>query len=272
LGIFAALAFQETDMARTLAGGPFDDLQRFIARHPFESAAGLRILVPGWIHFRRGQRQRGWVLLGSFALLLFVALWTWGSLLSLGFVVLAFVTHVASATLVLEESSFPSLPNRLAAVFVSGALALLIYLPLFLVLSLLAWPAFEPYGSGIGFLVNRCAYRAGAPRSGQWVWMRSPPAGQPRAAQVVAVSGQEVEWTGRIWTVSGQEHALRNPIRLPVWPQTCRFTVPVNQVLVEPQDDGVTSPPLGPVVLVSRDQIIGRAWAQFYPIWERRLL
>jgi hypothetical protein len=258
-------------MAHAPAGGRIDDLG-LITREPLYSHAGVRILIPGWAHYRWGQRERGWVLLGTFAVTLFVGLWTWGTRLSLGFVALAFATHVASATVVLKESSFPTYPSRISSLFISGALAVFVYVPLFLILSLIAWPAFEPDDSGIGFLVNRTAYRAAPPRSGQWIWMRGPPLGQPRAAQVVAVSGQEVEWTGRMWTVDGHEHSLHTPIRLPVWPQTCRFKVPVDQVLVEPQDDGVSSPPLGPVVLVPRDRIIGRAWAQFYPIWERRLL
>jgi hypothetical protein len=259
-------------MARAPTGGEIDDLGPLIARHPFESPTGLRILVPGWPHFRWGQHQRGRALGGMFALLCIVGLWTWGTRMSLGFVALAFVTQVASATLVLRESSFPSHSSGMSSFFVSVALALFFYVPIFLLLTLIAWPGFEPDGNGIGFLVNRCAYRSATPRTGHWVWMRGPSMGHPRAARVVAVSGQEVEWTGREWTVDGRVHSLHNPIRLPAWPQTCRFTVPADQVLVEPQDDGVSSPPVGTVVLVSRNRIIGRAWAQFYPIWERRLL
>ena len=37
-----------------------------VDRRPFESPAGLRLLVPGWPQFSWGQRERGWVLLGSF--------------------------------------------------------------------------------------------------------------------------------------------------------------------------------------------------------------
>ena len=32
------------------------------------------------------------------------------------------------------------------------------------------------------------------------------------------------------------------------------------------------SPRLGPLVLVPPDRIIGRAWAHFYPVWDRHLL
>ena len=35
---------------------------------------------------------------------------------------------------------------------------------------------------------------------GQWIWMKLPPLGEQRAGRVIAVSGQEVEWTGHQWT------------------------------------------------------------------------
>ena len=228
-------------MARAPAGGPTDDLGRFIdirafrvshrtenpgtrlARFPVGSTAAR---VGSLRHIRRGDRR--WPLqLGNAALP--------------GLLTLAFLTHVVSASLVIKQSSFPNYPSRMSSLFVSLALAVFVYLPLSFVLSLLAWPAFEPDGSGVGFLVNRGAYRSATPRSGQWVWMRRRRSVKPRAAQVVAVSGQEVEWTGRDWTVDGQKHALHSSIRLPAWPLTCRFRVPANQILVEPQDDGVSS-------------------------------
>jgi hypothetical protein len=56
------------------------------------------------------------------------------------------------------------------------------------------------------------------------------------------------------------------------WPQACRFKVPADQVLVEPEEEDGAPPLTGSLVLVSHDQIIGRAWAQYYPVWDRRLL
>ena len=83
-------------------------------------------------------------------------------------------------------------------------------------------------------------------------------AGEPRAAQVVATSGQEVEWNGQSWKVDGKARLLHSPGRLTAWPQACRFKVPANLILVEPRDDGVSAVPIGPVVLVSPDRIIGQ--------------
>ena len=260
-------------MARAPTGGNTGDPAILIDRRPFQSPVGLKMMVPGWPHFSWGQHQRGWALVGSFAVALLVGLWTWGTWLAWGFFAFAFITHVTSTTDVLRQSSFPNYPSRTALVFVSGALASVFYLPALCVLSEVARPGFEPAGTGGGFLVNCWAYHGGvAPREGQWIWMRLPPLGQQRAGRVVAVSGQEVQWTGRRWRVDGQECPLHSPPRLAAWPQTCRFKVPSNQILVEPADEGATTPSLGPLVLVSPDRIIGRAWAHFYPVWDRRLL
>jgi hypothetical protein len=156
-------------------------------------------------------------------------------------------------------------------VLVSAVLALIFYLPPAVILSSVAWPGSCLEGSQRGYLVNCWAYRNSPPRQGEWIWLRLP-FGEPRAARVVAVSGQEVEWTGTRWRVDGEERALHGPLRLSGWPQACRFQVPASEVLVEPEDMGGSTPPTGPLVLVPSQAIIGRAWAQLYPVWERRLL
>jgi len=33
-----------------------------------------------------------------------------------------------------------------------------------------------------------------------------------------------------------------------------------------------TAEPSSPLVIVSKEQIVGRAWARYYPFWERCLL
>jgi hypothetical protein len=157
-------------------------------------------------------------------------------------------------------------------VLVTLSLGLVLYLPVLTTLSVLAWPGFEPTSTGVGFLVDRHAYRQKGPSQGQWVWVHPSASEEPRAARVVAISGEEVEWTGRNWMVDGKNRELQSPGRFKSWPQTCRFKIPPNQILVEPRDDGVSNVALGPVVLIPPERIIGRAWAQFYPVWDRRLL
>lgn len=249
------------------------DPARVFARRPYESPVGLKLIVPGWPQWSWGQRQRGWALVGSFALALAVGFWMWGTWLSWGFFAFAFITQVTSVTDVLRQVSFPIYPSRTALVFVSSSLGLLLYFPSLCVLWVIARPGFEADHAESGFLVNCWAYHGDArPREGQWIWMELPPLGQQCAGRVVAVSGQEVEWTGARWRVDGHDCRLHSSLHTSAWPQTCRFKVPSDQVLVEPDEEGESVPKLSPLVLVPPDRIIGRAWAHFYPVWDRHLL
>jgi hypothetical protein len=255
------------------AGGCRGDFARSIDRRPFQSAVGVKMMVPGWAHLSWGQRQRGWILVGSFAAAILVGLWAWGTWVGWGLFAFAFLTHVTSATDVLRQASFPTYPSRMALLIFAGALAFILYLPTLFFLSVIAKPGFEADGAGSGFLVNCWAYQDGSePREGQWVWMRYPLLEKPHAGRVVATSGQEVEWNGRQWRVNGHDCLAHSVLRLDAWPQACRFIVPSHQILVEPDDDAASAPNLGPLVLVSPDRIIGRAWAHFYPVWDRHLL
>ncbi len=86
--------------------------------------------------------------------------------------------------------------------------------------------------------------------------------------RVVAVSGQEVEWTGRSWRVDGQDRQLHPRVRfdgLAAARAGSRF--PPTRSWSSPRTTASRLPPLGPLVLVRSDRIIGRAWAQYYPFW-----
>src|SRR5208282_2321989 len=48
--------------------------------------------------------------------------------------------------------------------------------------------------------------------------------------------------------------------------------VPPNHVLIGPETASATAEPGSPLVIVSKEQIVGRAWARYYPLWERCLL
>jgi hypothetical protein len=243
-----------------------------VDRLPFEYPAGLKILVPGLAQFSWNQRERGFVLVGSFIIALTVWLWTWGTWLSYAVLIFAFLTHATSTVDALQQGSFPVYRRRPAVLLTGGTLGLAMYLPVTCVLFVIAWPGFAPDSTGRGYLVNCWAYRHTQPHQGDWIWLRLPPSGQPYAGEVVAVSGQEVEWTGKKWQVDGHECILNYNPRLATWHQVCRFHVPKDQVLIEPDDDGATSPGIGSPVLVTSDKIIGRAWAKFYPIRDRHLL
>ena len=259
-------------MLRTLTAGNCGHPPWLLSGCAFESPIGLRMLLPGMQQCRWGQRQRGLAFFGSFASAFLVGIWAWGSPLSWGCLGLAYVTHTISMTDALRQASFPVYRAKRATLLVFAALALLLYVPVFAGLMAVAWPGFEPANNSLGFLVNRFAYRAAAPSQGQWIWMHPLKSGEPMAAQILAISGQEVEWTGQSWKVDGAPLTLQSVGRLSSWPQACRFKVPPDTILVEPHDDGGSTLPVGPIVLVSPDRIIGRAWAQYYPVRDRRLL
>ena len=65
----------------------------------------------------------------------------------------------------------------------------------------------------------------------------------------------------------------RCPLILPTdgLAQACRFKVPSDQILVEP-DDEARRLPARAARARPPDRIIGRAWAHFYPVWDRHLL
>jgi hypothetical protein len=241
-------------------------------RRPFESPPGLRLLVPGWPQFSWGQDQRGWVLLGSFLVAAGATVLAWGTWLAWGLVAFCFLVHVGSTTDAIRQASFPVYARRTAVPMIAAALAVLLYLPILSALIVTAWPGSAPDRTQSVYLVNCWAYRSAQPRRGDTVWLRLPPLGRLHAARVVAVAGQEVEWTGSDWRVDGQSPQFRAPLRSTAWPQACCFKVPADEVLVEPEEDGAAAPPTGSLVLVPQDQIIGRAWAQYYPVWDRRLL
>ena len=182
--------------------------------------------------------------------------------------------HVSSATDAIGQSSFPVYARRIAPAMIAASLAALVYLPVILTLIDTAWPGAAPDRTRSVYLVNCWAYRGATPRRGHWVWLRLPPEGRLHAARVVAVAGQEVEWDGHSWRVDGQSYLLLAPRRKPPRPgrRPAASRVPVDQVLIEPEDEGSSPPSAGSLVLVPQDQIIGRAWAQYYPVWDRRLL
>jgi len=243
-----------------------------VDRRPFDSPAGFKGLVPGWPQLGWGQHDRAIVLMGSYLSAIAAGFWTWGTWVSCGFFVFAFLAQVTSATDALRQSSFPLYPSRASLILVGASFALGIYLPAALILLTLAWPGFSEPEIHTGYVVNRWSYRHAPPQRGDWIWTRLTSHGTPHAAQIVATAGQEVEWTGRSWRVDGLPWALRGSLRLTAWPQACRFQIPTDQVLVEPEVPEVSTSTIGPLVLVHSDAIVGRAWARIYPMWDRHLL
>ncbi len=231
-----------------------------------------KILVPGWTQFHWGQSERGFVFMGSYLSSLGTALFCWGSWLGWAFLALGAGWLVASTMDVVRQRVFPVFPSRVAYSAVLLVVCLVFGVPLVASLLSYAWPSETDRVSGAAYLVNRRAYVANVPVQGQWVWIRSSPSRTPRSGQIVAVAGQEVECTGRRWRVDGKEVRLPFPGPETDFPARWKFRVPKDHVLLGPEGRGMKSQSSSPLVIVAQDQIVGRAWARYYPLWERSLL
>jgi hypothetical protein len=219
-----------------------------------------------------GQRERGMIFFISFLSSLGTSLFCWGNPLgwaSLGFV---FLTHLTASLDVLRQRSFSVFPQVLASAATIGGMGLTVYLPLGSLLTLYAAPARSDGPGGVGYLVNRLAYRTNEPSPGHWIWLRPTPSSSPRAGRVLAIAGEEVEWTGRHWRVGGKELPPHQAGDFPFYPSACRFRVPEHHVLIGPEPDSGNLVPSQPLLIVGQDQIAGRAWARYYPFWDRCLL
>jgi len=211
-------------------------------------------------------------LLVSFLTSLGTSLFCRGSLLGWCFLAFCFLTHIAASLDVVRQRAFPVFPRSVALAAAILGMGLTVYLPIGALLWFCAFSTCSDGVSGVGYLVNRLAYQEREPSPGHCIWMRLSPASNPRAGQVVAVAGQEVEWTGRRWRVDGKDLQSKLPAALPCYPNAWRFQVPPNHVVIGPETTSATAEPSSPLVIVSKEQIVGRAWARYYPFWERCLL
>jgi len=242
------------------------------SRETFIWIVGAGMLVPGLAQLNWRQHERGLVFLLSFLSALVVSVFCWGTLMGGAFLAFTFVTHAASTIDLLKQRSFPVFPRFMTLVSTLGSLGMTAYLPLGTILTLYAFPAHPDGPAGIGYLVNRLAYRAAAPSPGHCVWMRLSQESPPRAGRIVAVAGQEVEWTSRHWLVDGREVPPPQIDSALYYPNRYQFRVPEHHLLVGLENDSARMVPCGPMVLISQDQIVGRVWARYSPFWDRRLL
>jgi hypothetical protein len=248
--------------------------RREVGRIPSStSPAGVRVLVPGWPQWGWGQHGRGIVYFGSFVSAIAMAAFAWGTPTGLVLLIFAFGTHLASLADALRQSSFPGL-GRGAAIGASAAiLGFGFYAPMFVTASMMAWPGVRGGSIPEGYLINRWAYRDRDPRRDDLVWYRSSASSEPRLGQVVAGSGQEVRWSENYLQVDGVSmKRLGAPFRS-VWPpKEVSYRVPERHILILPEGNRTNHQASEGLLIVARDQVVGRAWAKYYPVRERRLL
>jgi hypothetical protein len=245
---------------------PHDDRGRMDA----SAASGLAFLLPGVPQWLDHQRERGLVLLATYASSLSVGLFAWGTRTGFVLMALAYLTHVFSATDAIQRWSFPGFGRWVPAVSTSTGLAVFCYGPLVLLGTLVAWPGFEDGDAADSYLVNRLAYQDRDPAPGEHVWLGSSHVGTgDRVGLVLAGPGEDVEWSAGRLLVGGRRSRLM-PFQPGYAPKHLAFKVPDDRDLVTYQ----TSDPVVPDgwEMLPRSQVEGRAWAKLYPVWERRAL
>jgi hypothetical protein len=239
---------------------------------PHALSPGLRVLIPGYAQWCWRQPERAIVLFGSFSAALAVATFAWGTRTGMAVLLFAFAAHVASVLDVVRQSAFPGFGRWMPLASASGGLALGVYGPVVAVASVLAWPAGGGESDNFGYLINCWTYRNRAPGPGECVWVKSAPGGADRVSRVLARAGDEVRWSNaRLW-VNGQPLLSARPVPSPGSLGDIALTVPDRYVLLGPLDAVSGLSPADGLELAPASRVRGRAWAQFYPLWDRRLL
>jgi hypothetical protein len=209
------------------------------------------------------------VLFGSYGSAAVSAAFTWGTPMGLGLLLFAFGVHVVSTVDALRQSAFPTMGKWAPWLTAALWLGCGVYAPLLATASVVAWPGVRGGLTPEGYLVNCWAYCVREPGRGDWVWFHSSPWGDPRLGRVVAESGQDVEWAENRLLVDGGAVDLPAPSRSSWPPRAVSYKVPEGHVLINPEGDQRATEGL---VIVDRGQVVGRAWARYYPVLERRLL
>jgi len=235
--------------------------------------SGFRGLVPGYSQWWWGQHERGFVLFGSYVAALVMATFLWGTLPGFALLIFAYLAHTVSTYDALSQEAFPPRAGTARGLGVSVGLAVGFYLPILAWLTIVAWPNLRDDSRSDGYLVNCWAYRKAEPQRDDWICYRATPKGETRVGRVVAVDGQDVEWSYDTLLVNGRRvDGLREPFRGSRLPQRLSYKVPRGHLLINTRDRPATAGAGEGLVFVSRQEVVGRAWARLYPIRERRLL
>ncbi len=233
-------------------------------------APGLWILLPGVPQWAWRQRERGLLLGGSFVASAGVGLFAWGTWTGVALLAFAYLTHVMSASDAIRQWAFPGFGPWLPTVSASAGLAVGCYAPMILLGSLVAWPGLRGGPAQEGYLVNRWSYLGADPEPGAHVWLGGDHRGAGhRVAEMLATPGEDVEWDGHSLRLNGRRVSLV-PFPPGQSPRGLAFKVPADRFLIAFQPDDAAGSRAWE--LVPKGRVEGRAWAQLYPVWSRRLL
>lgn len=238
---------------------------------PSGRSVGFGLLIPGYPHWRWKQRERAAVFCGTYLSAMAVGAFAWGSRTGMVMIAVGFAAHVASASDVIRQCAFPGFGRLVPAASASFGLGLGCYAPALALAAALAWPE-GPVGSEHDrYAINRWAFLASDPRPGDRVWYRTPDGRGFGSGRLVASAGREVEWSGGSIRVDGEDLGW-TPEAPDGPPQDLAMTVPSGQLLVSPIDERSGADPSCGLLLLPREDVIGRPWARLYPVWTRRLL
>jgi hypothetical protein len=233
---------------------------------------GSWLLIPGYPQWSWNQKERAFVLFGSYLTAILVAVLTWGTGLGLGVLAFAFATHVFSAVDAIRQNAFPGFGRLIPTVTTSAGLGAVFYAPALVLASVYAWPISLEERPREGYLVNRWAYRQESPRPGETVWIGSRSGPRSKVARIVATSGQRLEWVARELRIDGQLFEEQPFLEAEPLAEI-KLTIPVGHLLVVfPTDPRRGSGVPGSWEIVEQSEVRGRAWARSYPFWERGLL
>ncbi len=231
-----------------------------------------RLLVPGCTQWAWGQRHRAAVLGGTFFSSIATSLLLWGNPASWLFLAVAIATQTTAWVDARRQDPFSGFTPTSVLAGAGACLSLALHAPLFIVLTLTAWPSVSAVEGDGTYLINRLAYHDALPGAGDWVWLHGSVSRVHHLARVVAVGGQEVEWTGRRWQVDGKNVDVESSRKVSGYPERWKFRVPGSHSLLDPEVEFKPGEPPTPLIVVENGQIAGRVWARCAPFWERRLL
>lgn len=231
---------------------------------------GWRLLVPGATQWVWRQRSRALGLAIMFASSLTMGLFAWGSVLGCAFLLLAYLVHVTSMTDVLRQRAFPGFVRGVPVLSTGLALGVSLYLPIAAVGWSFAWPGDRHGSPREQYLVDRGDYSRRQLQAGERVFFRRSDRRGFDLGRVIARAGDEVEWSDRQLlvnnrTASWQPQEPSQDLRL------LQLQVPAGHCLVAIETRASEADSTG-WVLVPVNEIIGRPWAQSFPLHERRLL
>jgi hypothetical protein len=259
-----------------------------------EPAILSRLLVPGWAHIHSGLVIRGRFFLAAYVVLIVLGLGQWGTPFGPILVGLAFSVHTSSVVDILIRQGTVRFPRMMAtAMFVSLALAVLIYAPAGFLLSRMAAPIefahdAEPFRLYDVVLVNRWAYALTSPGRGAVV-VYSPLSlsrvgygdqfGHVRYAfeenelidRVVGLPGDHVVWDAGKLAINGAAVDWK-PLIAERLPAHLDLTVPADRYLILPTTSGRAMAAGGSETfwrsssMIPVRDILGRAYLRISPL------